>query len=66
MTTATAHRAISPDLKAFIVESVYGVLEDPDFGMDLSAETKRRLRAAQTKKQKTIPLSEIKRKFARS
>ena len=48
---------------AFIVESIYEVLNDPDRGLDLTEETKRRLRAAKNKKLKTVPLSEVKRKY---
>ena len=36
---------------------------DPDYGLGLTEETKRRLRAAQNKKQKTFSLSEVRKKY---
>jgi len=39
---------------------------DPDFGLELSDATKRRLRALKSKKQKYISHEEVKRRFARA
>lgn len=37
---------------------------DPDFGLELSAKAKRRLRAALKTKSKTVPLSVLLKKYA--
>ena len=64
MTTATKkYKNIEPELKAFIVESIYEVLNDPDRSLDLTEKTKRRLRAAMKGKQKTVSLAEVKKKY---
>lgn len=55
------HRA---DLRSLVTEVVQEVLNDPDFGLDLSETAKKRLR--QVLKPKTgsrISLSEIKRRY---
>ena len=64
MATATKkYKNIEPELKAFIVESIYEVLNDPDRSLDLTEKTKRRLRAAMKGKQKTVSLAEVKKKY---
>lgn len=64
MVTATKkYKYIEPELKAFIVESIYEMLNDPDRGLDLTEETKRRLRAAKNKKQKYVSHAEVKKRF---
>lgn len=60
---AKKYKFLEPDLKAYIAESIYEVLNDPDRGLELTDETKRRLRAAKNKKQKTVSLSELKKKY---
>jgi hypothetical protein len=47
--------------RAEIARIATEVLEDPDFGRELSDEAKKRLRAARNSK-RAIPLSEIKEK----
>lgn len=37
---------------------------DPDFGLELSAKAKRRLRAALKRRSKTVPLSVLLKKYA--
>ncbi|HLD13943.1 MAG TPA: hypothetical protein VJB18_04420 [Burkholderiales bacterium] len=63
MTTAIKHRVLGPDLKAFIATSIKEVLDDPDFGLELSEATKRRLRIAQGKKQKLTSHAVMKKRF---
>ncbi len=54
---------IGPELKAEIVHSIREVLDDPDFGLKLSAKAKRRLNQARRSPGATIPLTELKRRF---
>ena len=48
--------------RTLIAETVREILEDPDFGLELSERAKRRLSQSRHSK-KTVPLSEIKRKY---
>ena len=63
MTTKATKRTLSAQEKAFIVGAVQEVLEDPDFGLELTEEAKKRLEKERTSKQKTISLTEIKGKY---
>lgn len=67
MATATKKfKHITPELKAFIVESVHTVLTDPDFGLELTDKFKRRLRSIKSKRQKYLSHAEVARKLARA
>lgn len=44
-------------LRAYIAESVLEVLDDPDFGLELSDDFKRRLRLSEKKPRKYTPLA---------
>ncbi len=59
----TKKKDIEPKLRAYIAESVREVLDDPDFGLELSAAAKRRLKEAQTSSGKGIPLATILKKY---
>lgn len=48
--------------KAFIAETVREILEDPDFGLELSESVEKRLSRSRLSK-KRVSLSEIKRKY---
>ena len=61
--TMPKHRNIQPELKAFIAHSIREILDDPDFGLELSETTKRRLRVAKNKKQKWISHTELKKRL---
>ena len=51
-------------LQMLIVRAVQEVLSDPDFGLELTVQARKRLREAQKAKiRKTISLEEIKRKY---
>ena len=63
MVTLTKNHKLNPDLKAFITTSIKEVLDDPDFGLELSQTTKRRLRAAKSKKQKWISHANLKKRL---
>ena len=56
-------RSVSPALRAVIADSIQEILGDPDFGLELTAYAKRRLRATlkDTRRGKTI--SEIRVKY---
>ena len=61
MTTKEA--PITPTLRAAIAESVREVLSDPDFGMELTASAKKRLRAAMKHSGRGKSLAEIRAKY---
>lgn len=63
MSTAPKTTVLDSDLKAFITTSIKEVLDDPDFGLELTATTTRRLRAAKNKKQKLISHAELKKRL---
>lgn len=41
------------------------VIDDPDFGLELTEKAKKRLRKAKSSKQKSVSFSEIKKKYYR-
>lgn len=63
MNTITIAKELNKEVKTFIVQIVNEILNDPDFGLELSEKAKKRLRQANVSKQKTIPFSEIKKKY---
>lgn len=63
MVTAAKQKNIQPELKAFIAHSIREILDDPDFGLELTETAKRRLRAAKSKKQKWISHTDVKKKL---
>lgn len=56
---------MTAEVRAFIARAAVEVLNDPDFGLELSKEAKKRLRKAKTQspRQKTVLFSEIKKKY---
>jgi len=63
MATTTIPKKLTKEVKAFVIQTIYEVLNDPDFGLELSGKAKKRLRQALISKQKTIPFSEIKKRY---
>lgn len=63
MTTETLIKKVPQELKAVISQEIMAILEDPDFGLELSPYAKKRLLVARKSKTKTIPFSEIKKKY---
>ncbi|MEK7146867.1 MAG: hypothetical protein AAB772_01285 [Patescibacteria group bacterium] len=63
MSVLTVKRKLSKDVKIFITQALSEFLNDPDFGLELSEKTKKRLRQANTSKEKPISFSEIKKKY---
>lgn len=63
MNTSVPVKKLSSEVKTFIIRAVYEVLNDPDFGLELSEWTKKRLRKARVSKRKGISFSEIKNKY---
>ena len=57
-------KKLAAETKAAIVRAVHDVLDDPDFGLALSAVTRKRLQKARTHQGKNIPLSVIRKKYA--
>ena len=64
MNIVTSTKKTKSELKALIVQAVYEVLQDPDFGLELTEKVKKRLRAARASEERTIPLLEIKKKYS--
>ena len=63
MATITILKELNKEVKTFIVQAVNEVLNDPDFGLELSEKAKKRLSQASISKQKTVSFSEIKKKY---
>jgi len=55
--------AVKNEIKALIIKTIFEVLNDPDFGLELSEKARSRLRRARLQKATTISLSEIKKKY---
>ena len=62
MNIKTAQK-VEPNTKAFIVQAIQDIISDPDFGLEFTEGAIRRLKQASAKRIKTIPLSEIKKKY---
>ncbi len=62
MTTITLAEKLTPQTKSFIIQAIYEVLNDPDFGLELTKRAKQRLYRSLTLRRKTIPFTEIKKK----
>ena len=54
---------VPQDLKAAISQEIVAILEDPDFGLELSTYAKKRLLMSQKNKIKITPFSQIKKKY---
>ena len=63
MATLTIPKELTKEVKTFIIQTVNEVLNDPDFGLELSEEAKKRLHQASISKRKTISFSEIRKKY---
>jgi len=56
-------KRLTKEVKTFIIQTVNEVLNDPDFGLELSEKAKKRLHQALISKRKTISFSEIRKKY---
>ena len=63
MAILTVPKRLTKEIKTFIIQTVKEVLNDPDFGLELSEKAKKRLHQALISKRKTISFSEIKKKY---
>lgn len=63
MTTITVPKKLNREVKTFIVQAVNEILNDPDFGLRLTTNAKKRLRSITSAGQKIIPFQDIKRKY---
>jgi len=63
-TVSIGSNKINSRLKAYIAESISEVLTDPDFGLELTDEMKRRLRASQKSSRRTyISLATLRKRL---
>lgn len=51
------------EVKILVSQAARDVLEDPDFGLELSEEAKKRIHLASASRKKTISFTKIKRKY---
>jgi len=63
MSPAATLKKLPGEIKSLIAQTVIDVLNDPDFGLELTEKAKKRLRDASLPNKKMIPLSVIKRKY---
>lgn len=61
--TIKVAKKIEISTKTFIVQAIKDIMDDPDFGLELTKKTEKRLKQARTGKEKTTPLFEIKEKY---
>jgi len=50
--------------KAFIVQAIQDIMNDPDFGLKFTKNAGRRLQQASTKKEKFVSLLELKKRYS--
>lgn len=62
MSTIALPRKLNGEVKSWVIQAVQDILNDPDFGLELTKQAKARLQKAK-RVQKTIPFSEIKNKY---
>ena len=63
MTSTATAKKLQGAIKGLIIQTIMEILNDPDFGLELTEQAKKRLRAASRISQKTTPLSVIKKKY---
>ena len=59
----TVTKKLSNELKEFVTRIVSEVINDPDFGMELTEEAKSKLGEAQSYKGKNMSSAEVKEKY---
>lgn len=62
-TNVLTTQKLSAASRAVIISAVYEVLNDPDFGLQLSEKAKQRFRKAKRSRNAGVTFSEIKRKY---
>lgn len=65
-TTKARGKMAEVRLRAYVAESVREVLDDPDFGLELTEDFKRRLRLSEAKPQKYTPLATVVKRFRKN
>lgn len=60
---ATKELHITPALRAAIAESVQEILNDPDFGLELTPAAKKRLRTAMKDNRRGKSLAQVRAKY---
>ena len=61
--TLTHTREVTDIIRQEVIKVLREMLSDPDFGLELTAYAKKRLRQTMKSKGKGIPFSEIKKKY---
>ena len=56
-------KKVNNQIKALVASAVFDVFNDPDFRLDLSTKAKKRLSRSSSENDKTVSLSEIKKKY---
>ena len=59
----TLTKEIRTIVRREVASQIRGVFTDPDAGLELSETVKRRLRRARLSRVKTIPMTEIRKKY---
>lgn len=54
---------LNGQLRLYISQAVAEIINDPDYGLELSEKTKARLQRARKQDNKTVSLEEIKKKY---
>ncbi len=64
MVTKIKKQKLETEVKAFIMQAIQEILDDSDFGLELSELAKKRLKRASSFRGKTLSFSEIKGKYS--
>jgi mRNA interferase RelE/StbE len=62
-TQRTVNKKLNSEVRALVTQILYEILNDPDFGYDLTAAAKRRLSKASTSKSALVSLVEIQKRY---
>jgi len=54
MATVTIPKKLTKEVRIFIIQAIYEILNDPDFGLELNEKVQKRLRQVLATKQKPI------------
>ena len=60
----TTFKKLDNELKVLVLRTVAEMITDPDFGLELSARAKARLRRARTSRAQTVSLLAVKKRIA--
>lgn len=61
--SAATYLKLKYEMKSLVIQTISEILNDPDFGFELSRRAKKRLVQASGRKQKNLSLAAIRQKY---